>query len=92
MGGGGGGVEEVRWREREGKEKGRERVLSRKRVEVVMSVVGHVGMGDISILLYIMILRAHIRHIVVVLQLSSYHFHIISSTFFINQAYKYFAS
>jgi len=35
-------------------------------------------MGNISILSYIVILRAHDSHIMVVLQLSSYHLHIIS--------------
>jgi len=38
-------------------------------------------MGNISILLYIVILRAHDNHIVVVLQISSYHLHIISGGF-----------
>jgi len=38
-------------------------------------------MGNISILSYIMISRAHDNRIVVVLQLSSYHLHIISGAF-----------
>ena len=38
-------------------------------------------MGNISILLYIVILRAHDNRIMVVLQISSYRFHIISSGF-----------
>jgi len=40
-----------------------------------------IGMGNISMLLYIVILRAHNNHIVVVLQLLSYHLHIISGAF-----------
>jgi len=40
-----------------------------------------VGMGNISILSYIMILRAHDNCIAVVLQLSSYRLHIISGAF-----------
>ena len=40
-----------------------------------------VGMGNISILSYIVILRAHDNCIVVVLQLSSYRLHIISGAF-----------
>ena len=39
------------------------------------------GMGNISILSYIVILRAHDNRIVAVLQLSSYHLHIISGAF-----------
>ena len=39
------------------------------------------GMGNILILSYIVILRAHDNHIVVVLQLSSYRLHIISGAF-----------
>jgi len=39
------------------------------------------GMGNILILLYIVILRVHDNCIVVVLQLSSYHLHIISGAF-----------
>jgi len=39
------------------------------------------GMGNISILSYIVILRAHDKHIVVFLQLSSYRLHIISGAF-----------
>jgi len=38
-------------------------------------------MGNISILSYTMILRAHDNRIVVVLQLSSYRLHIISGAF-----------
>jgi len=38
-------------------------------------------MGNISILSYIVILRAHDNRIVVILQLSSYRLHIISSAF-----------
>ena len=37
--------------------------------------------GDEAILSYIVILRAHDNHIVVVLQLSSYRLHIISGAF-----------
>ena len=43
--------------------------------------VCQVGMGNISILSYIVILRAHDNHIVVVLQLSSYHLYLISGAF-----------
>jgi len=38
-------------------------------------------MGNISILLYIVILRAHDNHIMVVLQILSYCLHIISDGF-----------
>jgi len=38
-------------------------------------------MGNIFILSYIVILRAHNNRIMVVLQLSSYHLHIISGAF-----------
>ena len=41
-------------------------------------------MDNISILSYIVILRAHDNRIVVVLQLSSYHLHIISGAFAYN--------
>ena len=40
-----------------------------------------IGMGNISILSYIVILRAHDNHIVVVLQLSPHRLHIISGAF-----------
>ena len=40
-----------------------------------------VGMGNILMLLYIVILRAHDNRIVVVLQLSSYRPHIISGAY-----------
>ena len=41
----------------------------------------YLGMGNISILSYIVILRAHDNRIVVVLQLSSYRLHMISGAF-----------
>ena len=43
--------------------------------------VSSLGMGNISILSYIVILRAHDNRIVVVLQLSSYRLHITSGAF-----------
>jgi len=45
------------------------------------SIYNLVGMGNILILLYIVILGAHDNRIVVVLQLSSYRLHIISGAF-----------
>ena len=42
----------------------------------------HIGVGNISLLSYIVILRAHDNRIVVVLKLSSYRVHIISGVVF----------
>ena len=45
-------------------------------------VRNRVGVGNISLLSYIVILRAHDNRIVVVLKLSSYRVHIISGVVF----------
>ena len=50
-------------------------------VELFLTASTSVGMGNISILSYIVILRAHDNRIVVVLQLLSYRLHNISGAF-----------
>ena len=49
---------------------------------MLLYVQYRVGVGNISLLSYIVILRAHDNHIVVVLKLSSYRVHIISGVVF----------
>ena len=48
----------------------------------IETTVGGLGVGNISLLSYIVILRAHDNRIVVVLKLSSYRVHIISGVIF----------
>ena len=58
-----------------------EQIVCREMHDVYCIITLLVGMGNISILSYIVILRAHDNRIVVVLQLLSYRLHIISGAF-----------